>query len=307
MTQPVRKLAPMPDGAMSELEWAGPGGVKGAPLLHFAHATGFNAETYQSLLAPLSERFHIHASDARGHGLTVMGVAPGQPKGWTIYRDDLLRFLDDIGGKPLILAGHSMGAVVSLMTAVVRPDLVRGLVLIEPVFVPAAAMRLANLLHHLHLRRQEPSLADRAERRRDTFASIDAAFDAYRGRGAFRTWPEETIRDYLDGGMILDTKTGFAHLTCTPAWEADTFRGAPLGAAKLARLVRCPVTLIHGAQGTAPASEVKRFLDFHPKTRVVKVEGATHFLPMEFPDVVRDEINRLADFLRPHVATAKAA
>jgi pimeloyl-ACP methyl ester carboxylesterase len=75
MTQPVRKLAPMPDGAMSHLEWATQG-----PLLHFAHATGFNAETYQGLLEPLAARFHIHAADARGHGLTVMGTAPGMPK-----------------------------------------------------------------------------------------------------------------------------------------------------------------------------------------------------------------------------------
>jgi pimeloyl-ACP methyl ester carboxylesterase len=300
MTQPVRKLAPMPDGAMSQLEWAGHG-----PLLHFAHATGFNAQTYRSLLQPLSERFHVHASDARGHGLTVMGTAPGMPRGWTVYRDDLLRFIDDIGDKPLILAGHSMGAVVSLFVAVARPELVRGLVLVEPVLVPP--MHLARLLQRLHLRRAEPSLADRAEKRRDTFPSIDAAFAAYKGRGAFASWPDEIIRDYLEGGMTLDVTTGSAHLTCTPAWEADTFRGAPLAAAKLSRLVKCPVTLIHGENGTAPQSEVLRFLSGHPATRVVKVPDATHFLPMERPDIVQDEINRLGDFLRPHLATAKAA
>ncbi|HEY2068154.1 MAG TPA: alpha/beta hydrolase [Rhizomicrobium sp.] len=302
MIEPVRKLAPMPDGAMSYLEWAAPG-----PLLHFAHATGFNAQTYKTLLAPLAERFHIHASDARGHGLTVMGTSLGQPKGWTIYRDDLLRFLDDIGGKPLILVGHSMGAVTSLFLAAARPELVRGLVLIEPVLVPGMALRLDMLLHRLHLKRMEPALADRAARRRDTFDSIDAAYAAYHGRGAFATWPDAMLHDYLEGGMILDTREGRAHLTCTPAWEAATFRGAPLDAAKLSRRVQCPVTLIHGTRGTTPTSEVKRFLDGHPKTRVVKVEGATHFLPMEFPEVVREEIHLLADHLRPHVATAKAA
>jgi pimeloyl-ACP methyl ester carboxylesterase len=302
MTQPVRKLAPMPDGAMSELEWAGPG-----PLLHFAHATGFNAQTYRGLLQPLAERLHIHASDARGHGLTVMGTAPDLARGWTIYRDDMLRFLDDIGGKPLILAGHSMGAVTSLMVAAANPELVRGLVLVEPVLVPAAAARIGMWLDRLHLRRASPSLADRALRRRDTFESIDAAFDAYRGRGAFQNWPDETLRDYLEGGLALDVKTGSAHLTCTPAWEAGTFRGAPLGAAKIARRVSCPVTLIHGDRGSVPASEIRRFLEGHPETRIVKVEGATHFLPMEHPAIVRDEIHRLADFLRPHVAAAKAA
>jgi len=295
MMQPVRKLAPMPDGAMSQLEWANHG-----PLLHFAHATGFNAQTYQSLLQPLSERFHVHASDARGHGLTVLGTAPGMPRGWTIFRDDLLRFLDDIGGKPAILAGHSMGAIVSLMVAMAKPELVRGLVLVEPVLVPA--MPIWRLLGLLGFRHMDSSLAERAAKRRDTFASVDEALAAYRGRGAFRTWPEDVIRDYLEGGMTLDSTTGNAHLTCTPAWEADTFRGTPLGAAKLSRLVKCPVTLIVGESGTAPQSEVQRFLQGHPATRVVTVADASHFLPMERPDIVCEEINRLADFLRPHVA-----
>jgi pimeloyl-ACP methyl ester carboxylesterase len=299
MMQPVRKLAPMPDGAMSQLEWASHG-----PQLHFAHATGFNAQTYQNLLQPLSERFHIHASDARGHGLTVLGTAPGMPRGWTMFRDDLLCFLDDIGGKPLILAGHSMGAIVSLMVAVAKPELVRGLVLVEPVLVPP--MRLGHLLGLLGIRSAEPAMVARAAKRRDTFASLDEALAAYRGRGAFRTWPEEIIRDYLEGGMILDNKTGNAHLTCTPAWEADTFRGTPLGAARLSRLVKCPVTLIHGESGTAPQSEVQRFLHGHPATRVVTVADASHFLPMERPDIVCEEINRLADFLRPHVAGVDA-
>jgi pimeloyl-ACP methyl ester carboxylesterase len=63
MTEPVRKTVALPDGDVSCLEWPG----NGTPL-HFAHATGFNAETYRSLLQPLAETFHIFAGDARGHG-----------------------------------------------------------------------------------------------------------------------------------------------------------------------------------------------------------------------------------------------
>jgi pimeloyl-ACP methyl ester carboxylesterase len=305
MTEPTRKLAPMPDGAMSYLDWATQ--AHHGPALHFAHATGFNAQTYRGLLEPLAGRFHVMAGDARGHGHSALGTAPGLAAGWTIFRDDLLGFLDDIGGKPVILAGHSMGAIVSLLVAVANPQIVRGLVLVEPVLVPAMASRIGRVLAALHIRRDEMSLVDRAAKRRDMFPSIDDAFAAYRGRGAFRTWPDETIRDYLEGGMALDTKTGNAHLTCTPKWEAETFRGTPLGAARLARHIKCPVTLIHGVNGTAPDSEVQRFLHGHPATRVVKVEGASHFLPMERPEIVRDEINLIADHLRPHVAAVQAA
>ena len=75
--------------------------------------------------------------------------------------------------------------------------------------------------------------------------------------------------------------------------------GAPLAAAKLSRRVACPVTLIHGDKGTVVPSEVQRFLDGHPQTRVVHVPGATHFLPMERPDIVQQELHLLADHLRP--------
>ncbi|MGH6872939.1 MAG: alpha/beta fold hydrolase [Rhizomicrobium sp.] len=292
--QPVRKLAPMAQGAMSYLEWD----LRG-PALHFAHATGFNAQTYRSLLSPLADRFHIFAGDARGHGLTVMGTAPGLPSGWTVFRDDLLAFMDDVGGRPMILAGHSMGATVSMMAAILKPGLVRGLVLIEPVFMPQMAWPTSILKRMMAGRGDGPDLAERAARRRDTFPSIDDAFESYSGRGAFATWPEEMLRDYVEGGMALDVKTEHAHLTCAPWWEADTFRSTPQGIARKSRQLKCPVTILHAENGTAQDGEVQTFVHGLPATRVVKVHGATHFLPMEFPAIVHDEINRMADELRP--------
>ena len=222
--------------------------------------------------------------------MTTLPAAPGSARNWTIFRDDLLALLDRIAPHRAILAGHSMGATVSLMAAVARPDRVRALVLAEPVLIPAKA-RLTALLARV-VGRDRPDLADRAAKRRGTFASFEAALAAYRGRGAFKTWPEETVADYLKGGLA--PATDGVRLCCTPSWEAETFRGTPSGAARLARMVRCPVTLIRAADGTASASEVAAFARAHPATRVVKRRGASHFLPMEFPELVREEILRIA-------------
>src|ERR1700749_1234483 len=163
MNQPQRETMKLWDGEVSYLEWMGAG-----PPLLFSHATGFNAETYKSLLQPLSERFHVYAEDQRGHGFNSLPAEPGSAKDWTIYRDDLIRFLDGFDGRPMILAGHSMGATVSLMAAMMRPDLVRGLVWIEPVFIPGSP--LYWLFAKLHMaRRGDPDLASRAEKRRAEF------------------------------------------------------------------------------------------------------------------------------------------
>ena len=259
------------DGSISQLVWDAD-----APPLHFAHANGFNAETYRSLLEPLGGAFRIAASDARGHGFTSLPATPGLARGWTIFRDDLDRIAPD----GAILAGHSMGATASLMLAALRPEKVRALVLVEPVLVPKGIVPGDN------------DMARRAGKRRDDFASLDEAFALYRGRGAFRTWPDETLRDYLRGG--LEQAESGVRLSCRPAWEAEDFRSTPPGVSELAVQLRCPVTLIHAADGTASPGEVEIFKRLYPATRAIAVPGATHFLPMEFPELVREEILRIA-------------
>jgi pimeloyl-ACP methyl ester carboxylesterase len=131
MNAPARHSLSLSDGNISYLEWPADG-----PVLHFAHATGFNAETYVPLLAPLSDDLRILASDARGHGLTGLPTAPGMARDWAIYREDLARFLEATTNGPVVLAGHSMGATVSAMIAARFPDRVSGLILIEPVLIP---------------------------------------------------------------------------------------------------------------------------------------------------------------------------
>lgn len=289
MIEPTRRKIARDGGEVSYLEWH-----NAHPALHFAHANGFNGEVYRSLLAALAGRFQIFASDMRGHGFTTLPTSPGMTKGWTVHGNDLNDFLVKVHSGPLVLAGHSMGAIASLMVAAHHPERVRALVLAEPVLVPSAmAFALMRLARATGIRTAAPpDLAERAARRRDVFASFDEAFYAYRGRGAFQTWPEQVLRDYLRGGLVETGNGTEMRLGCKPWWEAENFRSSPPGVARLVKLVRCPLTIIVGENGTARDKEVSAIERLHRGTRVVKVPGASHFLPMERPDIVRDEIER---------------
>jgi pimeloyl-ACP methyl ester carboxylesterase len=230
------------------------------------------------------------ACDQRGHGFSTLPATPGTAKGWTIYRDDLVRLLDRLDSGSWILAGHSMGGTVSLMAAALRSERVQGLVLLEPVMIPRLAW-LHQAWWRLSRINPGPNLADRAEQRRDTFPSFDAALAAYTGRGAFKTWPTEMLADYLKGGLVTDPAG--VRLACSPRWEAETFRATPFGKSELARRVKCPIVLLHGTiASTCAESEAAIFA--RAGARVVKIEGASHFLPMEYPDRVRAEIETLA-------------
>ena len=149
---PVRRALPQPQGAISYLEWGSEGPHK-IPL-HFAHANGFNGQTYSRILSGLSDRFHIRAWDARGHGATTLPADPAQHRNWYVYRDDLIAMIEPFvkaTGRKVILAGHSMGGTASVMAAAARPDLVRGLVLADPVMFPSRARYIRLLSQWLGL------------------------------------------------------------------------------------------------------------------------------------------------------------
>jgi pimeloyl-ACP methyl ester carboxylesterase len=296
---PVRRELALGDGTVSFLEWKGEGRK---PALHFAHANGFNAMTYRHLLAPLATHFHIRAWDARGHGQTRLPADPTNHANWYVYRDDLIAFLEPLvaeAGGPVLLGGHSMGGATSLMVAAERPDLVRGLILVDPVMVPSVA-RWMLLAYKLMGGRGGPmSLAEGADRRRAVFADRDLMVKAYKGRGAFRTWPEEMIADYVEGGTFV-RDDGQVELSCAPAWEAANFRAQGHDIWAALDKLKVPLTLLYASHGsTCRAPAPQRLGEVDPNATLLRVGGSTHFLPMEFPEIVRREMlaldARLAD------------
>jgi pimeloyl-ACP methyl ester carboxylesterase len=238
----------------------------------------------KSIVDPLAGDFHVFACDQRGHGFSSLPATPGLALNWTVFRDDLIGYLRCIADVPVILAGHSMGATASFMAAAAAPDRVRALVLFEPVLMTPMPRQGAN---------PSPDLAERSLKRRATFPSPDVAFDSWRGRGIFRAWSDQMVEDYVHGGLkpLCD---GTWALACTPAWESECFRETPVNISRFAPAVRCPLTIVYGTiASTSFETEIAAIVRGRPDTRVVKVEGASHFLPMEHPEIVRDEIARL--------------
>ena len=292
MTDSFRRLSfDLRDGQMAGIAF---GGETASPDIVFLHATGFNAHTYRSLLAPLGERFHVWALDARGHGRTTLKANTFGYASWNRHRDDLIAVLEKHCTAPVTLAGHSMGATVSLLTAGHRTDLVSGLALIEPVILPAAGYAFSQLPLGPLIQRHTMPLAKNAAKRRDSFESREAAVAGFTGRGVFKTFPPEFVADYVEGGLIEDGAGGFK-LACRPTYEAATYcaqRHHPWGAL---RKVTDPMVLLRAEKhSTISEASMHRVAAINPKARVATVEGASHMLPMERPDRVRSAIESAA-------------
>ena len=267
----------MPDGDLSYLEYA----EGGRQRLHFAHATGFNALTYRHLLAPLTETFDIRMWDARGHGQSSLAADPKSQTSWDRYADDLSAFLKAWPGeRPPLLCGHSMGGTVSLLTAARHPELICGLILLDP---------------PIYGKEMEPAIMDNplsiaAKRRRSRFPSKEDIFSAYKGRGAFKTWPDEVLRDYVEGGT-REAEDGSIELSCAPEWEAATFRGHLHRSWDAIRALKVPTLLLTATYDSPTRIEDPNDMGKeNPNISGHVVEGGTHFFPMESPDLVRGEI-----------------
>lgn len=256
-----------------------------APWLHFAHATGMHSGLYARLLEPLADRFHIVASDSRGHGHSPDGPV-GDKIEWDDFAADLLAVIDAVNPTtPWLLAGHSMGGSVSLLAANAQPDRVTGLVLIEPPFIPFATARAANLAGET----LPNPMADQAVRRRADFPDIAAARAAYAGRGVFRSWSDADLDAYLADGL-LPTANGLT-LACPPAWESATFRGVSHHIEAALAALDKPFALIAGEIGsTVPAAEFAIFAAHPQCISAQRLAGTTHFVPLERSDEVRAAI-----------------
>lgn len=277
------------DGEVAGVAFGDP--VRSLEIL-FLHATGFNAITYQSLIEPLGAFAHAAAVDLRGHGRSTLPAQPPRLRSWNRYRDDVIQLIEATAPSGVVLSGHSMGATVALLVAGRRPELVRGLVLADPVLLPGEYYTW-NSLPLLNLLTPSNPLAKQALRRRNAYASPAEAADALRGRGAFRTWRSPFLDDFVIDGVLRQDDGGYA-LACAPAWEAATFnahRYDPWSAIRRLRKRRMPIILLQAErESTAQPDTDVRVHSVRPDAAVTRVPGTTHFLPMERPYVVRDAI-----------------
>lgn len=108
----------------------GEGPANGAPLI-VVHGGSYRWQTEGVYLERLKARWHILAVDLRGHGAS--GRTPGHYR-ILDYAADLDRFIDAKVGGPYAYMGWSLGALVGIGLASVRPRNLTSLILRDPVW-----------------------------------------------------------------------------------------------------------------------------------------------------------------------------
>lgn len=260
-------------------------GGDGQDLL-FLHANGYPPDCYLPLLDRLSERFHTY-------GLILRPLWDGHQsekiQDWQPLSDDLTQFLKRQGGTPAITAGHSLGAVVSLRSAIQEPALYRALILIDPVIFPSAIIhgwrmvKKIGLGYHLH------PLIPAAQKRRRVFSSHDAVFKAYRQKKIFRYISDENLAIMISGMLKPLDGDGY-ELSYSPEWEVQIYYSGVSSDTDIWKELpnlKVPLLILRGSETDTflpqTARHVKRI---KPAARIETLEKSTHLVPLEKPDEV---------------------
>ena len=244
------------------------------PLLHFSHANGFPAPSYAAMLAPLARRYRVGWIEA-------IGTDPRYPptEGWTLLIAQLIDTLErEYRSEPVYGVGHSLGAYLTFLAAAQRPELFRGIVMLDaPVIGPLRGRALGAVKKLGIVDRVTP--AGMTRERRCEWPSREEAKAHFRTRRLFRHFTDQCLEDYVRHG--LTGRPGHYRLRIDPEIEYRIYRTIPHDMRRHLRELKVPAGFVGGTQ-----SDVLRRLGMRamrgPRFLKRRVAGG-HLFPFEQP------------------------
>lgn len=280
------------------------GGPDDGPVLLLVHGLGGSLLNWAAIAPSLADTCRVIAIDLVGFGRT-------QPLGRSPHidanRDLLARFVDEVIGHPVILVGNSMGGLLSLLLADARPDLVSGLVLVDPAVPVGPTARPDPLVTIMFGAYAVPAVARVLMSRRRSLFSAEAQAMAVLRLCCVDTSrvPRHVLRQHLelareredypdvDAELIVAGRS-LVLVLARRRWLTD-----------LMARITVPVLLIHGAKDRlVPIAAARQVARANPSWRFEVAEDVGHVPQLEVPEWT---IDRIRDWLADEGAVAVLA
>jgi pimeloyl-ACP methyl ester carboxylesterase len=254
--------------------------------LHFLHANGYPPACYLPLINRLISKYHVFGMLMRP---LWEGSKPEELSDWQPLSDDLNKYLIGRNKGKVVAVGHSLGAVVSLRSAIQFQDNFRALILIDPVLFSPLIMKGWNYVKQLGLGYKLHPLIPVAKGRRRFFDDLNILFKAYRRKKIFRYISDDNLKILINGMVRSNNRSGY-ELAYSPEWEIKIYYTGVSSDADIWRSLpdlKLPILIIRGQEtDTFYPSTADRMRKIRPVTQVVTVKKSTHLVPFEKPDEV---------------------
>lgn len=259
------------------------------PKVHFAHANSYPAGTYRQFFEYLRRDFDVQALDMHGHN-------PNYPveDGWEKLVDELIAELEARYTEPVILVGHSLGGLLSLMAAARRPELARCVVMLDSPIVAGWRARVWRLFKGTRVS-DRYSPARFSAKRRNVWPNQREALRHFASKEIFAAWAPGVLQDYLETGLVAHPEG--VQLRFTRETETAIYRSLPHHIGQLVkRPFPVPVAYVAGDNSMenrqAGLQHTRKLVG-----RNFRMMRGSHLFPMEMPhlaaDLTRDLIRQM--------------
>ncbi len=291
------------DGTRIGYQVRPPIGSADGPAVVFANGLGGTFEAFRHLYAALPAH-RVICWDYRG--LYSSGPA-ADPAATTVAHQvgDLVEILDREGVERVVCVGWSMGVQVNFELIRRHAERVAGLMVINGTYGRPFRTVLSSRFVHvmipilLRLVKAQADLVGQAAR---VVAGSDALIAAMKRFGMVSdTLDMDAFRDVAAGFKTIDWRIYSGLLEQLDAHDAEDV---------LAQ-VRVPTAIVTGDKDImTPPATAERMHRAIAGSRLVVIRGGTHYTPVEFPAILRDELHRLLarvpGWTIPVAAAAKA-
>ncbi|GAB5493288.1 MAG: alpha/beta hydrolase [Phototrophicaceae bacterium] len=268
------------------------GGEQSAPIMSIAPANGFVPETYLPMIAPFTDKYRVLSVPPRA--LWGDGDPPEltPEHSWYSFSVDMLSAYEQFNLTDVVAIGHSIGAVITLLSAIQAPEHFKAIILLDPVIM------LPSICDFMREQRQQGKasyspMVQGAKRRRRRFTDVDEAFENFHGKSIFKDWSDEVLRLYAEHGTV-EHEDGLRYLKWSPEWEAFYYSSYYTEIwSDLPKLneIDVPIFLLSGADShtlTQPA--IEEIQAVVPNASYQSIAGHGHLFPQSAPQQTADTI-----------------
>lgn len=189
-------------------------------ILHFSHANGFPAGCYDTLFSYLNDDYQVGSIDRLGHDKNYPVT-----NNWQFLSQQLIDYMEHTYSEPVYAVGHSLGGVLSMMVAAQRPDLVKGLIMLDAPFLTAVEALGVNWIKRLGLI-DKVTPAGRTLGRQEQWDSLAHTTNYFKGKKLFGAFDERCLQDYITNGTRA-LGDGRRQLHFDAATEINIYRTIP--------------------------------------------------------------------------------
>jgi pimeloyl-ACP methyl ester carboxylesterase len=233
------------------------------------HGLTANCRCWDTFARTVAPGHRFLAMDLRGRGLSDK-----PPSGYSvdIHNRDILGLLDHLGLKEVVLLGHSLGALISLVFAARNPERVSRLILVDG----------GGKLSAEQTARVFAGIKTSLERLGKTFPSFEAYVGILRKAPFLQPW-SEALENYFHY-EVEEVPGGVRPRIRPEAIQEEILNLTRLDASNFYPQVRCPVLILRATEGVLypddiilPEDVVERMVRKIPKAKRVDVEGTNHY------------------------------